>query len=286
MEWRDWEPKTLAAERHRREVNGAVAARAAPEMELEARIEIAGVPALKCMPKDCRSSVPHIFVHGGGWVFGSSLQSLGLIRRIAAQTARPVISLDYALAPEHPYPQAIEDVAAALTELAGSDGVAGIIGGSAGAQIALHAVSKSVGSGLRGAVLFCGAFGQTTQTWSHRVFGQGPIQGFWQGQRQGQGQLSTNDMQRFLNAYAMPVGTPSPDPSNLPPLFLSVGDSDPLLDDTLQLHAAVQQGHGSELEIVPGAGHGFMNNWHTTPRINNAVTDALDWLEQRCAAPA
>lgn len=285
MEWREYAPETLAAERHRREAGGAVAARAAPEMELEVRIEIAGVPALKCVPKVCKSSVPHVFVHGGGWVFGSSIQSLGLIRRIARQTARPVISLDYALAPENPYPQAIEEVSAAMTALVESDGLAGLIGGSAGAQIALHAVSRSVGSGLYGAVLFCGAFGHTTQTWSHRVFGQEPKQGRREGQGSGQGQLSTHDMQRFLNAYAMPVGMPSPEPSNLPPLFLSVGDSDPLLEETLQLHAAVQQGNGSNLEIVPDAGHGFMNNWHIVPRIDNAVTDALDWLERRCAAP-
>ncbi|MCR9237764.1 MAG: alpha/beta hydrolase [Alphaproteobacteria bacterium] len=284
MEWRECAPETLATERHRREAAGAVAARAAPEMELEVRIEIAGVPALKCVPKVCRSSVPHVFVHGGGWVFGSSIQSLGLIRRIAWQTARPVISLDYALAPENPYPRAIEEVSAAMTALVESDGVAGIIGGSAGAQIALHAVSRTIGSGLYGAVLFCGAFGHTTQTWSHRVFGQGPKQGHRKGQGPGQGQLSTHDMQHFLNAYAMPVGPPFPDPSNLPPLFLSVGDLDPLLEDTLQLHAAVQQGNGSNLEIVPNAGHGFMNNWHIIPRIDNAVTDALDWLERRCAA--
>lgn len=271
MEWQDWEPNALANERHRRESSGAAAARAAPEMEQETRIEIAGVSALKCVPKDCRWSVPHIFVHGGGWIFGSSLQSLGLIRRIAWQTARPVISLDYALAPEYPYPQAIKDVSTALTETAGNDGVAGIIGGSAGAQIALHAVSRTAGLGLRGAVLFCGAFGRTTDTWSHRVFGHG--------------KLGTEDMQRYLNAYAMPDDVPPLNFLTLPPLFLSVGDSDALLDDSLQLHAAVQQGNGSRLEIVPDAAHGFMNDWYTSPRIDRAVTDALDWLEQRCAPP-
>lgn len=268
MEWREWLPDVLAVERLRRETNGLTAAQAAPEPAAETRLEIAGVPALKCVPRGCRSSVPHVFVHGGGWVFGSSLQSLGLIRRIASQTLRPVISLDYALAPEHPYPKAIEDVSAALAEIAKSDGVVGIIGGSAGAQIALHAACGTEGSGLRGALFFCGAFGQTTNTWSHRVFGQGHEQ------------LSTDDTQRFLNAYAMPNETPAPDLSNLPPLFLSVGDSDPLLNDTLQLHAAAQQGNGSRLEIVPGAVHGFMNNWHTTPRIDRAVTDALTWLEE------
>lgn len=272
MEWQDWHYKELATERLRREASGAFAANAAPTIEQEIRLEIAGVASLKCIPKENKSTVPHVFVHGGGWVFGSSVQSLGLIRRIAWQTRRPVISLDYSLAPEYPYPRAIEDVSKALIEIAGLDGVAGLIGGSAGAQIALNSVSRTGQMGLCGALFFCGAFERSVEVLSNRFF------------ENGAGQLSKTDMQHYLNAYAMPTDAPSPDFKNLPPVFLSVGDSDLLLDDTLQLHATAQRYNGSQLQVVPNMSHGFMNDWHKDQRIDQAVTDALNWLERVCDA--
>jgi acetyl esterase len=271
MNWQDWTADALSVERLLREQNGAVAADAAPRMAQETRVEIAGMSALKCIPAECTHTVPHVFVHGGGWVFGSSVASLGLIRRIAAQTSRPVVSLDYPLSPEHPYPRAIDTVTRTLEEMAQTTGVAGIIAGSAGSQIALHAVSSARGTRPRAGLLFCGAFGQSLDTWSHIAFGDGSAQ------------LGTQDMQRFLTAYAMPQSAPQPDLANVPPLFLSIGDCDPLLQDSLQVHAAAQHHNGSVLEVVPNARHGFMNDWYKNPRIDRAVTDALDWLEKACA---
>jgi acetyl esterase len=199
-------------------------------------------------------------------VFGSSIGSLGLIRRIVAQTHRPVVSLDYPLSPEHPYPEAINRVTRALAEME----TAGVIGGSAGAQIALHAVSRLEDAGPRAGLLFCGAFSQNTDTWSHCAFGNDT------------GQLTTERMERYLAAYGMPKDAPLPNLANIPPLFLSVGDSDPLLDDSLQVHASAQSFNGSVLEVIPHAHHGFMNDWYKNHRIDRAVSDALDWLENIC----
>lgn len=270
MDWQDLAPAARAAERQRREATGAVAARAAPEMAREDRINLAGMVALRCVPKTCTSTVPHVFVHGGGWVFGSSVQSLGLIRRIAWQTCRPVISVDYPLAPEHPYPAAIEAVTEALRQLEAADGLAGVIGASAGAQIVLHCLGRAPDIAARGAVLFCGAFGQRLDTASHQAFGTEATG------------LTTADMKRYLTAYAMPENMPAPDLTMLPPLFLSVGDRDPLLDDTLQIHAADKGPNGSALDVVPGAGHGFMNSWFRDASADQAVRAALDWLEHTC----
>lgn len=267
-EWNDWPPEKLNAERKFREARGRSAADTAPAMAIEEQIEIAGYGALRCVPETCLSDVPHVFCHGGGWVFGSSVQSLGLIRRIAHQAKRPVVSIDYPLAPEHPYPAAIKAVRSSLAALASVKGIAGVIAGSAGAQIALRAVVGEDTPLVRGAVLFCGAFATQTDGWSHDAFGSSG------------GRLTTKSMKRFLNAYAMPEQEPSLDFTRSPPLFLSVGDSDPLLADTLELYSEIAQRRaGDRLEVVPDVSHGFMNEWHRNPRVNDAVKNSIEWLE-------
>jgi len=269
-EWAELDAVELARARADREASGVAAAEAAPAMAREERGEIAGVPVLRCEPTDVASDMPHVFVHGGGWVFGSSTQSLGLIRRIAHQTRRPVVSVDYSLAPEHPFPRAIEEVAAVVRVLASELGVSGVSGGSAGAHIALNAVGRCADLDVPGVVLFNGAFGQTTDTWSQRAFGTS------------EGGATSAGMQLAYNAYAVPTDAVLPDAAILPPLFLLVGDQDPLLADTLDLYSVVAGARPeTRLEVVPGEGHGFMNQWYASPRIDAAVTEAIDWLEQR-----
>lgn len=270
--WRAWSPDDLAAERARREALGQSAAAAAPAMAREDRITVAGLSALLCTPSGAISARPHVFVHGGGWVFGSSVQSLGLIRRLAGQARRPVLSIDYPLAPEHPYPQAIYALKAALEELDTSSGIAGIIAASAGAQIAAQALSKANCRRVAGAVLFCGAFRADTTAWSHGAFGNL------------EGRLTSAAMDAFLAAYAIPPDTLPPAPDQLPPMFLSVGDADPLLADTLDLFArTAARRTGDRLQVIPGVTHGFMNDWHLEPCIDSAIAAAIVWLEDRVA---
>jgi acetyl esterase len=55
-----------------------------------------------------------VFLHGGGWVLGSIESHDGLCRHLARQAACAVLSVEYRLAPEHPYPAALEDAVLAL----------------------------------------------------------------------------------------------------------------------------------------------------------------------------
>ena len=84
-----------------------------------------------------------LFFHGGGWVMGSLSTHDGLCRRLAALTGLPVVAVDYRLAPEHPYPAAIEDSRAAMDWLFEAGPVHGLdvtkavlVGDSAGGQLA------------------------------------------------------------------------------------------------------------------------------------------------------
>lgn len=84
-----------------------------------------------------------VFLHGGGWVLGSIESHEGICRHLAANAHGCVLSVDYRLAPEHPYPAALDDGALALTWLAAQAAKLGIdaeklaVGGdSAGGNLA------------------------------------------------------------------------------------------------------------------------------------------------------
>src|SRR5579871_5489193 len=84
-----------------------------------------------------------VFLHGGGWVLGSIESHEGLCRHLAHQSGCAVLSVDYRLAPEHPYPAALEDAVLALRWLAaeavnlGIDATRLAVGGdSAGGNLA------------------------------------------------------------------------------------------------------------------------------------------------------
>ncbi|ELY68103.1 alpha/beta hydrolase [Natrinema versiforme] len=61
-----------------------------------------------------------LYVHGGGWVIGSVDTHDGVCRKLAAESGYPVVSVDYGLAPEHPFPEGLEDCYAALEWVAES----------------------------------------------------------------------------------------------------------------------------------------------------------------------
>lgn len=67
-----------------------------------------------------------LFMHGGGWVLGSLETHDWVCRRLARELGACVVSVDYRLAPEHPYPAAVEDCAAALRWLATEAGSLGL----------------------------------------------------------------------------------------------------------------------------------------------------------------
>lgn len=84
-----------------------------------------------------------LYMHGGGWTIGSIASSDHTVRRLAQSTSCIVVSIDYRLAPEHPFPAAIEDAMHALrwtaqqrTEIAGRPMPLIVAGDSAGANLA------------------------------------------------------------------------------------------------------------------------------------------------------
>ena len=78
---------------------------------------LGGRPALRVIPNARARSGTLLYLHGGSHVVGSPLTALGLTAGLVVRTGIPGISLDYRLAPEHPFPADVEDVVAAYRDL-------------------------------------------------------------------------------------------------------------------------------------------------------------------------
>lgn len=105
-----------------------------------------------------------VFAHGGGWVAGNLDNNDALCRALAAATGTQVLSVDYRLAPEHPFPAGLDDLDRALRFAAeGADGLVdpgllGVAGHSAGGNLAAALALRSRGGrapGIRCQVLLC-----------------------------------------------------------------------------------------------------------------------------------
>jgi acetyl esterase len=205
----------------------------------------------------------YLHIHGGGWVLGAANQQDPMLEHIADSTGLAVVSVEYRLAPEYPYPAGPDDCEAAAVWLVknaraefGSD-VMTIGGESAGGHLSAVTVLRLRDrygyTDFRGANFVYGVY-DLGMTPSQRAFGNRRLV------------LRTLDMQQFYNAF-LPTATDrrvpdiSPlyaDLKGLCPALFSVGTQDALVDDTLFMHARwVAAGNETELAIYPGGAHGF-----------------------------
>jgi acetyl esterase/lipase len=205
----------------------------------------------------------YLHIHGGGWVLGSAEQQDPMLERIADNAHVAVVSVEYRLAPEDPYPAGPDDCESAAAwlvkhakSLFGTDKLT-IGGESAGGHLSAVTILRMRDrygyTGFRGANLVYGAF-DLSMTPSQRAFGNRRLV------------LRTIDMQQFYNAF-LPTVTErrvpdiSPlyaDLAGLCPALFTVGTQDALLDDTLFMYSRwIAAGNPAELAIFPGGAHGF-----------------------------
>lgn len=221
------------------------------------------IPLRVLAPAKSRGAYLHF--HGGGHVLGAADLQDRLLEIIADATGLTCISVDYRLAPENPFPAAPDDCETAarwvvqnLDEFGGSKLATG--GESAGAHLAaltiLRLRDKHGLMPYHAANLVFGVF-DLGSTPSARMFGDAERL-----------VLRTLDIQQFGDAF-LPNTTPeqrrSPDLSplyanlkGLCPALFTVGTRDALMDDSLFMHARwVAAGNRGELDVYPGACHGF-----------------------------
>jgi acetyl esterase len=221
-----------------------------------------------------------VYLHGGGWTFGSVDTHDRLMRLLALAADAAVIGVDYRLAPEHPYPAALEDCLAAMRwvrahtdELEVDARRIVLAGDSAGANLApasLLALRDAREPLPNGAALLYGCYCSRLDTASHARFGDGSYR------------LSTAEMGWFWRNYlgGTPAGTPLAEPlyadlRGLPPLFLTLAAVDPLADDTRALaRRLAAAGVEHEVREYPGLVHGFLQMTARCAVARAAMADA------------
>ncbi len=204
----------------------------------------------------------YLHVHGGGWALGAADHSDQINVAMADAAGVAVVSVDYRLAPEHPYPAGPDDCEAAARWLVdhaasefGTDRL--VIGGeSAGGHLSLVTMLRMRDrhgyAGWKAANLVYGAYDLAMT----------PSQANW-GERNMI--LSTPIIEWFGDMFTAPEQRREPDVSplfarlaGLPPALFTVGTEDPLLDDTLFMAARYgAAGNATEVAVYPGGVHAF-----------------------------
>ncbi|HEY2709367.1 MAG TPA: alpha/beta hydrolase [Caulobacteraceae bacterium] len=204
-----------------------------------------------------------VFFHGGGWVAGGLDTHDGLCRRLCESSGAVLVAVDYRLAPEHPFPAAIEDALAALAWVSGHtaelridpDKIA-VGGDSVGGGLAAAAAQTSrdsVGPAVALQVLICPILDVAARTPSRVAFRDGHF-------------ISRAAFAQDLGDYAWTSSAADPwlspgrnrDLADLPPALIHTAEYDPFRDEA-EAYAAALSAAGVETTAIrhPGMIHYF-----------------------------
>ncbi|HEX4947115.1 MAG TPA: alpha/beta hydrolase [Blastocatellia bacterium] len=210
-----------------------------------------GVKAEWVRAAGCRTDAVLLYVHGGGYIIGSPASHRHQVAAISQAAGIAVLSLDYRLGPEHPFPAAVDDAVAAYQWLLQSDIAPNrivVAGDSAGGGLTVATLLALRERGLPQAAagvcispwvdLTITAESYTTKAALDPLVTRDGVTGMAQGYLQGQ---------EAQTPLASPLFA---DLSGLPPLLIQVGTDEVLLDDAVKLEAkAKAAGVDATLEI-------------------------------------
>ncbi|GGB21986.1 alpha/beta hydrolase [Allosediminivita pacifica] len=245
-----------------------------PEMAEARTMMHAGMPARRVVPANDRGTDAILHVHGGGWAFCSPQTHEGASRRLAEACGCPVLTVDYRLAPEHPYPAALDDLLRAW-EARDPSRRWSLAGDSAGANLALAltlGLIEAKAALPATLLLFYGVYGADFETESYRERAEGPG-------------LTRAKMMRYWDWYAAasergdplvaPLAARDAALAALPPIYLNAAGLDPLLSDTELLVARLRAiGRDDPFDRIEGVVHGFMQMGSALPEARDAFARA------------
>lgn len=231
-----------------------------------------------------------VYMHGGAWMQGSPMTHADISMRIAAANRQTVVSVDYALAPEHPFPQAVHECRDALcwvrehaAELEIDPSLVAVGGDSAGANLAAAAAIA-----LRGTphapiaqllIYPCVHFEMSFPSYVENA--DAPL-------LQTRGMPGVNamycpDEAERQNPLAAPLHAVSH--AGLPPAFIAVAQNDPLRDDG-HAYADKLRAAGVPVEVDEGTGliHGYLRAMAYCAASRASLARMCRWLADCYAA--
>jgi acetyl esterase/lipase len=248
-------------------------------------VEIRGVDGVEVTIEGNAAENVILYFHGGVYVIGTALATVPLVGDLIRRTGTKAITLDYRLAPEHPYPAAVEDARAAYEGL--------LAQGIAPAHIAL--AGESAGGGLAVATLL--ALREAGTPLPSCAFLMSPYADLT---LSGETLAEKQALDPVLTPEGLHVRVPdyvggadaadphiSPifgDLSGLPPLLIQVGSHEILLSDAVRLAGrAALSDVPVTLEVTPGVPHVFQGFAGLLDEAGAALDRATDFLKTHLA---
>ena len=251
--------------------------------------ELGGVPVIFIEIAESEAKGVILHMHGGGFSLGSAAGSVGFVSDLARKAGMSAITVDYRLAPEHPYPAALHDVAAvyqALLQRETSGAQIVVSGESAGGNLALELLiaGKQRGMEMPAAMVLFSPMTDLTVTGDSYTT-----------KADADPNITAAAIQTRANDYLNGTGTDPADPlvspifadlTGLPPLLVQAGSHEVLLDDATQLATrAAANDVAVTLDITPGVGHVFQTFSAVLDEGDEALTRAGTFLQAHVQAP-
>jgi acetyl esterase len=243
-------------------------------------------------PRDNRTDRPAIvWIHGGGFVLGDVEGDMPLATGLAADTGAVVVSVEYRLAPEHPFPAPVEDCYAALKWTAEHAGELGLdpgrlavgglsAGGGLAAAVALLARDRG-GPALCFQLLDIPEVDDRLSTPSRKQFTDTPLWHHPNAILSWEAYLGP-DHDGEVSPYAAPAR--ATDLSGLPPAYVVTCEFDPLRDEGIEYaQRLVQAGVPTELHLFPGTFHGSSGAGAGTEISNRMAAERTEALRRAFA---
>lgn len=257
------------------------AAPVAPDVSLTP-VTVGGRPAEWIAPPNAGDAVV-LFLHGGGYVIGSIVSHRDLAARIGRAAAARVLLIDYRLAPEHPYPAAVEDAVAAYRDLLGQGirpAQIAIAGDSAGGGLALATLLalRDGGDPLPAAAVTLSAWSDLAIT-GDSIVSRADVDPF----------VAADGLKGMAGAYLNgreahdPLASPLyGDFRGLPPLLMQVGTAEVLHDDTVRVaERARAAGVAVTLDVAPDMIHVYQAFAAIVPEGARAIERIGGFLRAR-----
>jgi epsilon-lactone hydrolase len=275
-------PADIDLNEQRRQLRELVSAQPLPADVTVTAAALGGVPTAEITIGGTEPRHVILYFHGGVYVLGDAFQAAGLASQIARRPHAQVVSVDYRLAPEHPYPAAVDDALAAYQAL--------LEGGTAPSDIAF--AGESAGGGLAVATLVNArdhGLPLPTAAYLMSPYADLTLAGAtMETKREVDVLMSRDNLQARVADYTAghdaALGLISPvfaDLSGLPPLIIQAGTHEVLLDDAVRLaRQAATADVAVTLDITPGVPHVFQS---FSPILDEAAA-ALDRAGQLLSA--
>lgn len=248
---------------------------------------IGGVPGVWVQPAQCRSGEAILHLHAGWFNFGTAKAFRHLVGHIAARAGARAFIPDYRLAPEHPFPAAVDDMQACYRGLDEQQvRRVAVTGDSAGGNLALVLASRVSGDALPSKAKLMGVavLSPVTDLTLSSVT--------YETRADADPYFTRPQIAQLVDSY---LGSANPKHpfasplearlSGLPPIRVHVGDDEVLLDDSRRyVERAIAAGVDAHLDVWMGMAHGFAGSVGKLQASANALDAIGRFLAARLQA--